>query len=150
MHFVWFCELVRNQRLGSIHVLTKAPSQGWTTALNWNQTPFVGEAADLINRPNMFKECNRMEAKCRSYLQKVPKARSAEIIAERRQNMLHNDVCQRLHVEINARVMQQGMIATAIRDGEQNGYDPWNLINNIKMDPQYATDPELSDYSDDE
>lgn len=36
--------------------------------LDWNQTPFSGEAADLLNWPNMFVERNRMEAKCRSYL----------------------------------------------------------------------------------
>lgn len=101
----------------------------------------------------MFEERNRFETKCRMYLQKMPKARLVEMRIGRRESRLHNDICQRLQVEINAmsrRIMRQGMIAGLMRDAERDGSDPRESIRAIEKDPQYAIDPELSYYSDDE
>ncbi|KAI8561600.1 hypothetical protein RHMOL_Rhmol04G0352900 [Rhododendron molle] len=71
----------------------------------------------------------------------------------RRPNRLHIDVCERLEVEINAmrkRLIRQSMIVTIVREAERNGVDPNESIRAIRRDPQYASDPEVSDYSDDE
>ncbi|KAI8534869.1 hypothetical protein RHMOL_Rhmol10G0130200 [Rhododendron molle] len=85
--------------------------------LDWNQSSFEGEAGDLLNWPNMFVKRNKLEAKCHKYLLKVPKARSAQMMAGRRPNRLHNDVCDRLQVEINAmskRLIRQGLIVNKL------------------------------------
>ncbi|KAI8573107.1 hypothetical protein RHMOL_Rhmol01G0252600 [Rhododendron molle] len=71
----------------------------------------------------------------------------------RRPNRLHNDVCDRLELEINAmckRVVRQRMIIKKVREAKREGSDPTELIRAIQRDPQYASDPELSDYFDDE
>ncbi|KAI8542792.1 hypothetical protein RHMOL_Rhmol08G0167500 [Rhododendron molle] len=70
--------------------------------LDWNQFSFEGEADDLLNLPKMFVQRNKLEVKYRKYLLKVPKARSVQMMAGRRPNRLHNDMCERLQVEINA------------------------------------------------
>ncbi|KAI8542739.1 hypothetical protein RHMOL_Rhmol08G0162700 [Rhododendron molle] len=101
----------------------------------------------------MFEQRNKLEAKCRKYLLKVPKERSAQMIDGRRPNCLHDDVCERLQLEINAmckRLIHQGLIMKAMRVAERNSLDPYGTISAIKRDLQYATDKELSDYSDDE
>ncbi|KAE9444846.1 hypothetical protein C3L33_23256, partial [Rhododendron williamsianum] len=111
--------------------------------LDWNQSSF--EADDLLNWPNMFVQRNKLEAKCHKYLLKVPKARSAQMMAERRPNRLHNDVCERLQVEINAmsrRLIRQGLIIKKVREAEKDGFDPRESIRRIKRDPQYASDLE--------
>ncbi|KAI8554972.1 hypothetical protein RHMOL_Rhmol05G0137700 [Rhododendron molle] len=121
--------------------------------LDWNQSSFEGDAAALLNWPLMFERRNKLEAKCRKYLLQVPKARSAEMIDGRRPNRLHDDVCERLEVEINAmckRLIRQGLIIKAMRAAERDSSDPYETIKAIRRDPQYATDKELSDYSDDE
>ncbi|KAI8547594.1 hypothetical protein RHMOL_Rhmol07G0208000 [Rhododendron molle] len=94
---------------------------------------------------------NKLEAKCHKYLLKVPKARSAQMMDGRRPNRLHNDVCERLQVEINAmcrRVIRQGLIVKKVREAERDDFDPRESIRGIRRDPQYASDPEVSDYSD--
>ncbi|KAI8554296.1 hypothetical protein RHMOL_Rhmol05G0087600 [Rhododendron molle] len=114
--------------------------------LDWNQSSFEGEAGDLLNWPNMFVKRNKLEAKCHKYLLRVPKARSAQMMAGRRPNRLHNDVCDRLQVEINAmskRLIRQGLIVNKVREAERDGFDPRESIRGIKRDPQYASDPEL-------
>ncbi|KAI8547592.1 hypothetical protein RHMOL_Rhmol07G0208000 [Rhododendron molle] len=119
--------------------------------LDWNQSSFEGEAADLLKWPNMFVQRNKLEAKCHKYLLKVPKARSAQMMDGRRPNRLHNDVCERLQVEINAmcrRVIRQGLIVKKVREAERDDFDPRESIRGIRRDPQYASDPEVSDYSD--
>lgn len=70
--------------------------------LDWNQTPYSRDAAALLEWPNLFVERNKLEAKCRQYMQKVPKARSVQMMNGRRLQCLHNDVCERLQVEIKA------------------------------------------------
>ncbi|KAI8558779.1 hypothetical protein RHMOL_Rhmol04G0123600 [Rhododendron molle] len=120
--------------------------------LDWNQSSFEGEAAELLKWPNMFVQRNKLEAKCHKYLLKVPKARSAQMMDGRRPNRLHDDVCERLQVEINAmcrRVIRQGLIVKKVREAERDGFDPRDCIRGIQRDPQYASDPEVSDYSDD-
>ncbi|KAI8558502.1 hypothetical protein RHMOL_Rhmol04G0099300 [Rhododendron molle] len=121
--------------------------------LHWNQSSFEGDAAALLTWPLMFERRNKLEAKCRKYLLQVPKARSAEMIDGRRPNRLHDDVCERLELEINAmckRLIHQGLIIKAMRVAERDISDPYETIRAIKRDPQYATDNELSDYPDDE
>ncbi|KAI8558782.1 hypothetical protein RHMOL_Rhmol04G0123600 [Rhododendron molle] len=79
-------------------------------------------------------------------------ARSAQMMDGRRPNRLHDDVCERLQVEINAmcrRVIRQGLIVKKVREAERDGFDPRDCIRGIQRDPQYASDPEVSDYSDD-
>ncbi|KAI8525341.1 hypothetical protein RHMOL_Rhmol13G0223300 [Rhododendron molle] len=74
------------------------------------------------------------------------------MIAGRRPNRLHNDVCEKLQVEINAmckRLIRQGLIVKKVRKIERDGFDPRESITEIKRDPQYASDPKVSDYSDD-
>ncbi|KAI8539615.1 hypothetical protein RHMOL_Rhmol09G0197000 [Rhododendron molle] len=122
-------------------------------AADWNQSSFEGDAAALLNWPLKFERRNKLKAKCRKYLLQVPKARSAEMIDGRRPNRLHDDVCERLDLEINAtckRLIRQGLIIKAMRATERDSSDPYETIKAIKRDPQYATDKELSDYSDDE
>ncbi|KAI8547595.1 hypothetical protein RHMOL_Rhmol07G0208000 [Rhododendron molle] len=78
-------------------------------------------------------------------------ARSAQMMDGRRPNRLHNDVCERLQVEINAmcrRVIRQGLIVKKVREAERDDFDPRESIRGIRRDPQYASDPEVSDYSD--
>ncbi|KAI8568013.1 hypothetical protein RHMOL_Rhmol02G0165500 [Rhododendron molle] len=70
--------------------------------LDWNQSSFQGDAAALLNWPLMFEQRNKLEAKCRKYLVKVPKACSAQMIDGRSPNRLHDDVCEQLKLEINA------------------------------------------------
>ncbi|KAI8535970.1 hypothetical protein RHMOL_Rhmol10G0218100 [Rhododendron molle] len=121
--------------------------------LDWNQSSFEGDAAALLTWPLMFERRNKLEAKCRKYLLQVPKARSAEMIDGRRPNRLHDDVCERLELEINAmckRLIRQGLIIKAVRAAERDSSDPYETIKAIKRDLQYATDNELSDYPDDE
>ncbi|KAI8547596.1 hypothetical protein RHMOL_Rhmol07G0208000 [Rhododendron molle] len=80
-----------------------------------------------------------------------PTARSAQMMDGRRPNRLHNDVCERLQVEINAmcrRVIRQGLIVKKVREAERDDFDPRESIRGIRRDPQYASDPEVSDYSD--
>ncbi|KAI8556457.1 hypothetical protein RHMOL_Rhmol05G0254400 [Rhododendron molle] len=111
--------------------------------LDWNQSSFEGEAGDLLNWPNMFVKRNKLEAKCHKYLLKVPKARSAQMMAGRRPNRLHNDVCDRLQVEINAmskRLIRQGLIVNKVREAERDGFDPRESIRGIKRDPQSEGD----------
>ncbi|KAI8547977.1 hypothetical protein RHMOL_Rhmol07G0237000 [Rhododendron molle] len=91
--------------------------------LDWNQSEFVGDAADLLKWPKLFVERNKLESKCRKYLLKVPKARSLHMMDRRRRNRLHNDVCERLQVEINAmrrRIICQGMIANKVREAKRD------------------------------
>ncbi|KAI8542795.1 hypothetical protein RHMOL_Rhmol08G0167800 [Rhododendron molle] len=107
---------------------------------------------DLHNRTGFVRMRNKLEAKCHKYLLKVPKARSAQMMDGRRPNRLHNDVCERLQVEIKAmcrRVIRQGLIVKKVREAERDGFDPRDSIRGIQRDPQYASDPEVSDYSDD-
>jgi hypothetical protein len=118
--------------------------------LDWNQTSYEGEVAGLLEWPNLFVERNKLEAKCRNLYAKVPKARSMAMIHGRRENRLHGDVCRRLIVEIRAmmrRVMRQTLIKEAMRDAEKNGSDPMPYIRSINRDPQYGSDPEVSDFS---
>lgn len=118
--------------------------------LDWNQSEFEGDAAALLNCPKLFVERNKLEAKCCKYLLKVPKALSLRMMDGRRRNRLHNDICERLQVEINAmrrQVIRQGMIAKKVRE---DGFDPTEAIRQLRRDPQYASDPEVSAYSDNE
>ncbi|KAI8569510.1 hypothetical protein RHMOL_Rhmol02G0284500 [Rhododendron molle] len=106
--------------------------------LDWNQSSFEGEAAELLKWPNMFVQRNKLEAKCHKYLLKVPKARSAQMMDGRRPNRLHDDVCERLQVEINAmcrRVIRQGLIVKKVREAERDGFDPRDCIRGIQRDP---------------
>ncbi|KAI8535616.1 hypothetical protein RHMOL_Rhmol10G0188000 [Rhododendron molle] len=101
--------------------------------LDWNQSSFEGETAALLNWPKMFAEMNKLEAKCRKYQLKVPKARSAQMIDGRRPNHLHNDVCERLQVEINAmckRLIRQGMIVKEVKASSKAG-NWWKHLNKI-------------------
>ena len=121
--------------------------------LDWNQTEFSGESASVLEWPVMFKERNVMEAKCRARFEKVPKCRALDMLVGRRLRRPHNDVSQRLQVEMNAmsrRLMRSALIEDAVREAEQNQSDPRAIIRSIRADPQYATDPEISDYSDEE
>ncbi|KAI8524544.1 hypothetical protein RHMOL_Rhmol13G0157700 [Rhododendron molle] len=77
-----------------------------------NLEKFKGDVDSFIGTL-MFEQRNKLEAKCRKYLLKVPKARSAQMIDGRRPNRLHDDVCERLQLEINAmckRLIRQGLI----------------------------------------
>ncbi|KAI8538553.1 hypothetical protein RHMOL_Rhmol09G0112700 [Rhododendron molle] len=86
---------------------------------------------------------NKLEAKCHKYLLKVPKARSAQMMDGGRPNHLHNDVCERLQVEINAmsrRLIRQGLIVKKVREAERDGFDPRESTRGIKRDPQSKGD----------
>jgi hypothetical protein len=44
--------------------------------------------------------------------------------------------------------MRQSLIRDAVRAAERNGSNPRALIRTIQEDPQYGSDPEVSDLSD--